>query len=81
MELNIIQNLRILSEELRSSIQFLETKQHKIIKNTARKELDDLDQQIKYLHKYLQEVGQVLRDNNLSVPYWHEVKTKVDGHD
>jgi len=84
MEMNTIQNLMILSDELKQSINSLASTNHNASQETIQKqaltEIDALNQQIKYLHEYLKAIGKIVeiagQTNN--IPYWHEIKAKVD---
>lgn len=88
MELNGIANLKILIEQLRHSYYCIETSQHPIVKQILKEEIDSIDKQIKYLHAYLQEVGHHVQtleykldfknEKFQQLPYWHEIKAKVD---
>jgi hypothetical protein len=89
MELNAIQNLMILADEIRQGAEILkDDSTNNIVSKALKKDLDALNKEIKYLHEYMNEIAinmreknDILKSNclyNRQLPYWHEIKAKVD---
>lgn len=85
MELNGIANLKILLDDIRQGAEILnDSSTNEIVKKALKQDLDALNKEIKYLHQYLKAIGKRIEHcNNVNmhqviVPYWHEIKAKVD---
>jgi len=81
MELNGIANLKILLDDIRQGADILkDSSSNEIVKKALIEDINSLDQQVNYLHAYLNEIFELIRVYEIekSVPKWHQIRAKVD---